>query len=296
MGYTVMMKPHPIKRILVIYKSTKYPYPRYSLPHSQPSRKRTGYFVDPSHKEHPKSLAHILKILKKFPVTVRAKNRRAVASASGYDLVISVGGDGTFLKSSHIVDHELLIGVNSSPKYSVGALCSMTSSDFARLIPRILNGQCRVQALSRLDIRVNSRALPVKALNDVLFANAIPAATSRYIISVGGKKEMQKSSGVWIATPSGSTAAIRAAGGKKMPRQVGPIQYLVREPYAGRRKYRLTRGILPPPASLSITNEMPDAALFIDGIQYIHPLNWKDRVRIKASLKPLRVIMCNRAE
>ena len=64
----------------------------------------------------------------------------------------------------------------------------------------------------RLDIDEVVETAPI--LNDILFANLYPAAVTRYKIKYNGRQEVHKSSGVWISTATGSTAAISAAGGK----------------------------------------------------------------------------------
>src|SRR5262245_6850529 len=53
---------------------------------------------------------------------LNAKLKRQLATA---DLVITIGGDGTVLGTSHYVRHGLLLGVNSAPGDSVGHFCSV---------------------------------------------------------------------------------------------------------------------------------------------------------------------------
>ena len=58
------------------------------------------------------------------------------------DLVISVGGDGTFLEASHYIsDNTPILGVNSDPLRSVGFFCSCTKENFEELfnILRVVN-------------------------------------------------------------------------------------------------------------------------------------------------------------
>src|SRR4029434_11165662 len=85
--------------------------------------------------------------------------------------------------------------------------------------------------LARMQVTINDRLLPYYALNDLLVAHANPAAMTSYTIQLGTISEPQRSSGLWIATAAGSTAAIRAAGGRMLPLRSRKLQYLVTEPH-----------------------------------------------------------------
>ena len=103
-------------------------------------------------------------------------------------------------------------------------------------------------------------------LNDLLVAHANPAAMTSYTLDIGSVSEPQRSSGLWIATAAGSTAAIRAAGGRILPLRSRKLQYLVREPYnGGRCRYRLRKGIVGPETLLTVISKTRRGRLFIDG-------------------------------
>jgi hypothetical protein len=79
-------------------------------------------------------------------------------------------------------------------------------------------------------VTTNGRPVARRILNDALFCHASPAATSRYIVELGGVVEEHKSSGFWIGPAAGSTAAQRSAGGKIMPLTAQELQLVV-SPY-----------------------------------------------------------------
>ena len=55
------------------------------------------------------------------------------------DLIVVVGGDGTFLRTSHFIfDKTPIFGVNSNPKYKEGFFMSATKKDFGKKINKIL--------------------------------------------------------------------------------------------------------------------------------------------------------------
>jgi len=84
-----------------------------------------------------------------------------------------------------------------------------------------------------MQVTINDRLLPYYALNDLLVAHANPAAMTSYTLQLGTVSEPQRSSGLWIATAAGSTAAIRAAGGRMLPCVHGSCNIWMREPYNG---------------------------------------------------------------
>jgi NAD+ kinase len=133
------------------------------------------------------------------------------------DLVISIGGDGTVLGSAHYVVNGALLGVNSAPRDSVGHFCHSNRKSFPRQITDILESRWRPAELARMQITLDNQPLPELALNDVLIAHDCPAATTRYLIRLGDHEEEQRSSGIWISTPAGSTAGIHSAGGRALP-------------------------------------------------------------------------------
>ncbi|MBL7684672.1 MAG: NAD(+)/NADH kinase, partial [Deltaproteobacteria bacterium] len=111
-----------------------------------------------------------------------------------YDLIVTVGGDGTFLETSHFVfDLIPMIAVNSNPDRSHGAYCSATLESFYPTLLNLMKQKAPLFRLHRLQLSIRHKKIRVLALNDILFANACPAGTSRYEIQIGKKKEEQKS-------------------------------------------------------------------------------------------------------
>lgn len=208
------------------------------------------------------------------------------------DLVISVGGDGTFLEASHQVSRGLIMGVNSSPDHSVGFFCAATRETFADRLRRALAGRLSTTPMARLQVDIEGERVPHLALNDVLLTHQNPGATSRYVLKIGAREEVQRSSGVWIATAAGSTAGIRTAGGALLPIRTNRIQYAVREMYTppGERKPKLLRGAVSGRTGIRIVSRMADGALFVDGPRHRYPLQIGTRVSVKASPLPLRVL------
>jgi NAD+ kinase len=118
-------------------------------------------------------------------------------------------------------------------------------------------------------------------LNDFLYTHLNPAATTRYRLQWGDQKEDQLSSGIWMSTGVGSTAAIRTAGGEATSLQDSRFQFYVRELYSppSRPCMLQTAFFTPEAASFSIENYSERAILAFDGQHGKVDLRYGDRVR-----------------
>jgi NAD+ kinase len=154
---------------------------------------------------------------------------------SQLNLVMSVGGDGTLLRTSHYVGGgSRLVGINSVPQHSVGHLCSLTPDTLEAGIAKILDDKQKPKLLRRLVARTSTGEHLPYALNDIYFGHQHPASASRYNLNIEGphsRSEKQLSSGVWISTAAGSTAAIRSYGLGTLEPTSHQFLLAVREPY-----------------------------------------------------------------
>lgn len=217
-------------------------------------------------KIHEASVSRVIEALKERRISYELADRDNLDKIQGVDLIIGVGGDGTFLSCAHVASHIPLIGVNSMPGYSVGFFLASDADNFDKALNLIITDRLNIIKLPQIEVSVDGKPLPFLALNEMLFAGKTPAETCRYELTVRGSCERHKSSGVWIAAGPGSTAAIHSAGGKKIPIDSARIQFVVREPYQLRgSKIRLTRGLLKKGESISITSRMQDGVIYIDG-------------------------------
>jgi NAD+ kinase len=218
-----------------------------------------------------------------------AAEKRQIKAA---DLVITIGGDGTALGASHYITAGMMLGVNSAPGDSVGHFCHTHRGNFAARFADILAARWKPTALARLAVALDDKPLPELALNDVLIAHDCPAATTRYIIAKGDVSEEQRSSGIWIATATGSTAGIKSAGGDVMPRGSQRLQFLVRELYREpQRIYTLTRGFLRPGEELIVASKMQTAHVYIDGARTAYAFPFGTRAKLKLAALKLKLFI-----
>ena len=209
-----------------------------------------------------------------------------------WDLIVTLGGDGTLLWASHLADSSTpMLAINSAPDTSVGYFCAGDGHNVDEVLAAALDGSLKSSRLARMRVDVGDNVISTRVLNDALYCHESPAATSRYSLEYAGDQERQMSSGVWVGPAAGSTAAIRSAGGKVLPAGSQKIQFVVREPYRGvDNKYRLVKGMVAPGEDLRITSRMTKGRIFLDGTQKVYSIGIGDRIRMTLSDEPLTLL------
>lgn len=241
--------------------------------------------VRASHERHLRSLELVLEELDRRGFEYRSCSRSDVNEADDYDLVVAVGGDGTVLDLSHRIGETPLLAINSDPLKSVGYFCAGSAEDFPALLSRVADDGWKPSRLMRFFVAINGQAWQWPILNDILVAHANPAAVTSVLMRVGElEAEAQRSSGIWISTAAGSTAAMRSAGGYVMPLESRDIQYLVREPcppIVG--AYRHTKGIRAITDRFEITSRMEEGQVYLDGPHEVVPFKLGDVLTLDGS-------------
>ena len=184
-----------------------------------------------SHEAHEKGVEEAQRILNAIGAKAVFRYRSDAGSADDYDLVVSLGGDGTLLWASHLVGSATpVVAINTAPLDSVGHFCAGSIDEAESVLRDALLGKLSETTLTRMRVDVDGEMVATRVLNDMLFAHECAAATTRYLISQGDVVEDQKSSGIWVGPAAGSTAARHSAGGEVMPIESKRLQYVVREP------------------------------------------------------------------
>lgn len=204
-------------------------------------------------------------------------------------VVISLGGDGTLLHASHHCGGDVkLIGINSCPDHSVGHLCAASTPNIEHILDELFSEKLQFRPVSRLKVQSDSGKLLPFALNDILMCHKHPAATSRYQLTLrdvcnnNHVSEKQKSSGVWVATPAGATAAISTYGLPMPPITSREFLFAVRELYTPpNHEYSLIRQKLDGNLfELSFFCRMRQGLICIDGPDSQADLGFGESVRI----------------
>ena len=200
------------------------------------------------------------------------------------NFIISIGGDGTVLEASHYCKDEFLLGVNSDPKNSVGALCVANQDNFQEILLDIFNNKLKPSQIQRLAIN-NTNIL---ALNDILFCHHNPAAMSRFSLALNSQREVFRASGIWVSTAAGSTGGIFSSGAKAYPIEYDRAFFRVREPFwADQTRPALLEGSFSKNNELIIQSNMNDARIYIDGPHISLDIALGENVRLGISKYPL---------
>jgi NAD+ kinase len=282
-----------VRRAALVVKRTALAALGEGLARGAPATLRRLVAADREHRRTLDAVRHAL-AARDIPFDEAPVHRLTAAAArriAAADLVIAVGGDGTLLAASHHVTRGALLGVNSAPGDSVGHFCRAHRGSVADVLDAVLASRRRPLSVARLRLTLGGRELP-RALNDALVAHASPAATTRYRLRVLGREESHRSSGIWIATPAGSTAGILSAGGSAMPIRSRRLQYRVRELYRepGRR-YALTGGVPPRGAGIVVESRMPEGRIYVDGWRLAFEFGFGSRLQARIDARPLAIFL-----
>jgi NAD+ kinase len=282
-----------IKRVLILYKKSAYSiyfqHPRSSFN----SRGKVGLSelkrFRKMHETHVASLAYVEQVLKDAGIKFKRICRGRPFDPKRYDLVVTVGGDGTFLEAARKLKGQLILGVNSDPSWSIGRFCSATSGTFKKVLKGLLEQKQAILEFPRLELSLMGKR--VNFLNDVLFCHRNPAAMSRYSLKIGEVQEEQKSSGLWVSTAAGSSGAIKSAGGRQFAPTQQILQYRPRELYLKKNKpYILKGAILSFKGDLKVISMMREGRVFVDGSHLSFPFDFGVVATVSRSSYPLRVV------
>lgn len=206
-------------------------------------------------------------------------------------LIITLGGDGTFLDVAHRCHTSVILGVNSDPEESVGALCSVDINNFEQALKDTIHDKSYYIEIYPIEIYINNIKKDIIAINDILFCHENPGAISRYEILANNHQSEQKSSGLWISTALGSSGAIFSAGGIMQVLDDRRLQFIVREPYMVNNFCpEILHGFSLPGDSLSIKPTMNNSAIYIDGSHHKEHLPMGAILDIRLSANPLRIL------
>lgn len=274
-------------KVLIVYKKSfleTHAGDRKGMAHLDPADRDRLVRADA---ENRRALGDVTAHLARRRIDFDAVYRGTIAARRRYDLVLSLGGDGTFFAAARYLRDTPILGINSDPANSLGLWTCADRTNFREPLERALAGGLKPTRIHRMAVAINGKPVREQAFNDVLVAHRNPAAMTRYRLAVGAIQEDHRSSGVWVSTAAGSTAGIRSAGGRRMTIASKRLQYLVREPYGWpQRRYRLSRGFAPRLALQTLTVGM---GLWIDGSRIRYDLGLGDRV-VLAGGPPLLVL------
>lgn len=145
-----------------------------------------------------------------------------------FDLAISIGGDGSFIKMLHACKF------NTSKKYAsintgnLGFNTTINADEINSFIKDLTTNNLNVEKYKFLNIKINSNdeydGTTYKAINEVILRNTL--LTTLYLTTFINNKMLNKlvGDGILISTPIGSTAHSMSMGGAIMDNNLGAVQ------------------------------------------------------------------------
>lgn len=147
----------------------------------------------------------------------RISSRKMIGEVS--DLIIVVGGDGSLLAAARtLARYDVpVLGVNRG---RLGFLTDVSPDEIEQLVGEVLDGKYHIEKRFLLDVTVKRNGEPIgtaDALNDVVLNSGTSAKMIEFELYIEGEfVYRQRSDGLIISTPTGSTAYSLSGGGPIM--------------------------------------------------------------------------------
>ncbi|NLY18309.1 MAG: NAD(+)/NADH kinase [Clostridiaceae bacterium] len=218
----------------------------------------------------------------------------SVFAMENSDFVISLGGDGTLLRTARtIFKYDIpVLGINLG---TVGFLAEVEKNEIEKAIERLSKGDFKLKnrmVLSALVDRNGETVYKSIALNDVVVSRDGLSRIIRLKVLVDGQFiDSFPGDGVIISTPTGSTAYTLSAGG---PIVQPDMRLMITTPICPHILY--SRSFITSPEkelSLSVNDDYPDSAtMTLDGQEGFNIVAG-DRITIRQADKDIRFVSIN---
>ncbi len=189
------------------------------------------------------------------------------------DIIITIGGDGTILRTQSLIDGKKIpiFAINMG---TVGFLTEISPEETFHALKEVLDGNYFIEERTRLEVWHNRKLAP--ALNEVVLMTRKPAKMLHLEIKVDGEYvEELRADGLIIATPSGSTAYAMSAGGPILDPRVDAFIIVPICPFKLGSRPTVVSGSSV--IQVKLLREGKKAKAVIDG-QYEEEINYMDEV------------------
>lgn len=211
-------------------------------------------------------------------------------------IVLTNGGDGTFLHAAHFFGNKkILVGANSNhydnPRQgSIGGLTQITRSNLESALEKIRNEQYTIATWQRLFAKVNSEIVDTFAVNDIHIRNEDSDKTVDFDIAYSSRHDsFYGTSGLLAYSGMGSTAWAKNAGGAYIRNSYNMFGLVLREPNQDRIPF-YTNAVIDGDETVSIVPSEPVQIRF-DSRHVAIDVNRFDKIEVGLAKKNyLRVI------
>ncbi len=198
-----------LDEILVVSKESKLEYDERRLKISRgeilAQYQEQGLSVERilgSHQRQQESLVSLARILSKDQIINR--NDLSYEKINQAKLVIALGGDNHFQYVAQFMEKGFLVGVNSDPQLSEGALTYYNSDQFEQILKAAIAGEYLIEEWTRLEAKL-SDGRKIRCSGDFFIGELERPNMSRHLLEYQGTVEEQKGSGLLITTGANST-------------------------------------------------------------------------------------------
>ena len=234
-------------------------------------------------------VSHAMSLLQGKNIEAVEMHRDQTADLKGATLIVTLGGDGTFLAGARLAAPRdiPILGVNLG---RLGFLTELEHDQLEEGVRRYVAHDYRIEERNMLEValmrggRVVSRAI---GLNEVVVDHSGEARILRLEIDVGGQRVgVIDADGAIIATASGSTAYALASGGPILEPTLRDLVLVPMSPFA----LTVRPIVFAPGEDIRLAVVRGPAEMRVDGGRRGRKVATGDVVRCGSHSKPLKVV------
>jgi len=192
------------------------------------------------------------------------------------DLIVTVGGDGTVLKTCMTIPEPEtpILAVNMGRR---GYLTEVEPSKAFLAVQRFMKGKCRMEKRTKLEVLLDGRHV-VDALNELVVSSGSPSKMLDIQLSVDSTPLLSfRGDGLIASTPTGSTAYSLSAGGPVVDSDVEAYVVTFICPLGFVRPTVLSMNR---PLTVRLTNQKLRAPVVVDG-RFHRELTQETKLEVK---------------
>lgn len=212
-------------RILVVVKRTKWERDRVRYGSARTAKKiyaRQNQAFDRVFQSHERQIENLERLRAALP-DARYVQREELPYSEGdsFDLIVSCGGDNHFVYVSHYARGKPILGLNSDPESSTGALLYFGPDRLIAKVDALLSQQVQLEIeewtriASEIELPDGRKLRPPACISEISVRSTFHDYISRYLIGTGPTLpasdawEEHKNSGLLLACGAGSTGWYR---------------------------------------------------------------------------------------
>lgn len=213
------------------------------------------------------------------------------------DILIVVGQDGLVANVAKYLTGQPVLGINPDPAVNPGVLVPLAPTMVGDRLTLLTNGSATIEHRTMVQGRVDDTQT-LLALNEIFLGHPSHQSARYTLLTPGGERERQSSSGLIAGTGTGATGWCRSIALERSSALPPPsateraLTWFVREAWPSPATgISHTEGTLEGDAHLTITGETDGLVLFGDGIETDHiTLAWGQQVTISVASQSLSLV------